>query len=678
MATRSLCEKCQQFPLDILLYGPYDRKLTRRFFRFLHEVWTAENCRLCLFMKTLLAAHYGEQYIISKLGQGYDQELWMYRNALDLTFNEYEATSHATAKIPFCLQVSCYTLEKFRSDPAAIFRRESRKRDDDQTRDWVMPSIFALKQISERPSFDTTNQVSEGIFVEQPGRLVDDRKIEWENVKEWDSACAHHAWSQSESQLASDSEADYRSRLRVIDVDRACVMPCPLNARYVALSYQWGSDQKLKLKKENIAMLETPGFFKSPSGQPAQTIQDAIETVRQLGYKYAWIDALCIVQDDGDNVTMNVDQMDQIYRGAHLTIVAAAGKDAYYGLPGVSSTTPRPEKQLRAVIKGIEIASMLETGQGAINFSRWMTRAWTWVGWDAAVVYELVDSMNNACECVMSQATITLPNTNHLLTSEVVSRPAIPRDWHRHFDDEELTIHYQSTDPAFSHYRYPRPLPRMTVQKNQSMLQSSAVLKVTARTATFILTDQHSLLRDSHTREKAPCREGHHELCYLAILDDQKRTAGTIIVSGDLLPLLADRKHKFLGLSRSTLSRIDDDPSWDPDTKTFRFWSEQLARPPVRETLESQAFVDEASQRPKFDWSRGDDEDDDEVFKKNFIPPNDDFFDNRHFSDQVYWPAMNVLLLSEEKDGVVERMGVGKIHVDAFEPIARYEELLLG
>jgi hypothetical protein len=82
-------------------------------------------------------------------------------------------------------------------------------------------------------------------------------------------------------------------------------------------------------------------------------------------------------QDDVENVVLNVDQMDQIYRGAHLTIVAAAGENAYYGLPGVS-TTPRAEVQLKAVVGDTLVASMLETGQGAIDFSRWSSRAWTW------------------------------------------------------------------------------------------------------------------------------------------------------------------------------------------------------------------------------------------------------------------------------------------------------------
>ncbi|KAF2812161.1 HET-domain-containing protein, partial [Mytilinidion resinicola] len=162
----------------------------------------------------------------------------------------------------------------------------------------------------------------------------------------------------------------------VVDVESACVVPCPPDAPYIALSYQWGTDQKIKLKKESISIMTTPGFFNTADGQPAQTIRDAMTVVQQLGYRFAWIDALCIVQDDVENVIENVDRVDQVYQGAHLTIVAAAGQNAYHGLPGVS--TSRTERQLRVLIKGITISSMLENANRAITFTRWNTRGWTY------------------------------------------------------------------------------------------------------------------------------------------------------------------------------------------------------------------------------------------------------------------------------------------------------------
>ena len=300
--------------------------------------------------------------------------------------------------------------------------------------------------------------------------------------------------------------------------------------------------------------------------------------------------------------------------------------------------------------------------------------SWSWSGWDGDIVYELAFMMNNTCECTISQATITMAGTNTQLTTATSSPPELPPGWHRHFDDEELTIHYTSTDPDLSTYRYPRPL-FPTSQSDNLDPPPSNILLISAQTASFLLTEQHSHMRDNLTREKKPCTEDSHELCYLAILDSQGRTAGTIIVGGDVFPSLVGKIHKFVGIARSTLSRMDDDPSWDDASKTFRHWTAQTQKPGVvTPEVDGQVGVP----KTKFDWSPDSDEDDDEEFEKKFVLPNDDFFDSRYYSERVYWPAINVLLVSEEREGVVERVGVGKIHVDAFEEVARWEEIRLG
>jgi hypothetical protein len=155
-------------------------------------------------------------------------------------------------------------------------------------------------------------------------------------------------------------------------------------------------------------------------------------------------------------------------------------------------------------------------------------------------------------------------------------------------------------------------------------------------------------------------------------------------VDGRLLPQLANKTHRFLAVARSTLVRIDDDPSWDAELKQFQFWTAQSPESRQRDgrkTLapgDGHASGDVRAPGAKFDWSIEEDEDDDEAFERHSRSLNDDFFDARYFSDRVYWPAINVLLLSNEKDGVVERLGVGKIHVDAFEPIASLEKICLG
>lgn len=68
-------------------------------------------------------------------------------------------------------------------------------------------------------------------------------------------------------------------------------------------------------------------------------------------------------------------QMDLIYRNAELTIIAAAGSSAEYGLPGVGY---RP-RSIRQVVKvgNIEIVPTMKHPHAAIQSSTWSKRAWT-------------------------------------------------------------------------------------------------------------------------------------------------------------------------------------------------------------------------------------------------------------------------------------------------------------
>jgi hypothetical protein len=67
------------------------------------------------------------------------------------------------------------------------------------------------------------------------------------------------------------------------------------------------------------------------------TIQDAIEVTLSLGYQYLWVDKYCINQSNPRKLQDQVSMMDKIYATAALTIVATAGTDSSYALPGVST-----------------------------------------------------------------------------------------------------------------------------------------------------------------------------------------------------------------------------------------------------------------------------------------------------------------------------------------------------
>ena len=97
-----------------------------------------------------------------------------------------------------------------------------------------------------------------------------------------------------------------------------------LEGSYLALSYCWGSDQPYVLTTKNVEVL-TIGLDTS---MLPQTILDAIKVTTNLGIKYLWVDALCIMQDSAEeaarhDMNQELAKMDQVYKNAIMTIVAA-------------------------------------------------------------------------------------------------------------------------------------------------------------------------------------------------------------------------------------------------------------------------------------------------------------------------------------------------------------------
>lgn len=100
---------------------------------------------------------------------------------------------------------------------------------------------------------------------------------------------------------------------------------------YLALSYCWGGDQKYKTTKERISS----GNLDLDWTKIPRSIQDALVVTVSLGYKFLWVDSLCIVQDD--EITEKAKQiaiMSKIYTNATLTIMASKAKSSNEGFLG--------------------------------------------------------------------------------------------------------------------------------------------------------------------------------------------------------------------------------------------------------------------------------------------------------------------------------------------------------
>lgn len=102
------------------------------------------------------------------------------------------------------------------------------------------------------------------------------------------------------------------------------------NVQYLILSYCWGKEQpdELKLQKTNEA-----SFHQSiPFGDLPRTVADTVVVTWKLGYRYLWVDRLCIVQDDYEDWKREASRMGEYYTNSDCCIAAEWSDDSHKGL----------------------------------------------------------------------------------------------------------------------------------------------------------------------------------------------------------------------------------------------------------------------------------------------------------------------------------------------------------
>ncbi|PQE26583.1 heterokaryon incompatibility protein [Rutstroemia sp. NJR-2017a BBW] len=128
---------------------------------------------------------------------------------------------------------------------------------------------------------------------------------------------------------------------RIIDVGAESssiprlILSSDMQGRYLALSHCWGiqiypfitTSKTINLRMQEIA-LEDPSLPK--------TFTDAILLTRELGFRYLWIDSLCIIQDSEDDWLHESKLMHEYYGNAVLTIavdMASADTEGFLESP---------------------------------------------------------------------------------------------------------------------------------------------------------------------------------------------------------------------------------------------------------------------------------------------------------------------------------------------------------
>ena len=90
----------------------------------------------------------------------------------------------------------------------------------------------------------------------------------------------------------------------------------------MTLSHCWGEVEPPKTTKATLSASHSS----LPDSQLSKTFQDAIRLTRELGEQFLWIDSLCIVQDDADELDAQIGLMGEIFEGSYCTIAAIDAK----------------------------------------------------------------------------------------------------------------------------------------------------------------------------------------------------------------------------------------------------------------------------------------------------------------------------------------------------------------
>ena len=121
---------------------------------------------------------------------------------------------------------------------------------------------------------------------------------------------------------------------RVLDVglqesDLATLyIPNGQHGQWLTLSHCWGSSHPATTTISNLES-QCTGIMISTL---PQTFQDAIYITRRLGYRFLWIDSLCILQDSAIDWQEESVKMNTIYSNAVLNISADAAADSSEGM----------------------------------------------------------------------------------------------------------------------------------------------------------------------------------------------------------------------------------------------------------------------------------------------------------------------------------------------------------
>ncbi|KAF2268766.1 HET-domain-containing protein, partial [Lojkania enalia] len=93
---------------------------------------------------------------------------------------------------------------------------------------------------------------------------------------------------------------------------------------YLTLSHCWGKSHIICLLKANHEQL----LRSIKQEHLPQLFKDAVSVTQRLGYRYLWIDSLCIIQDSPEDWESEASRMGSVYENSVCTIAAVSAPDS--------------------------------------------------------------------------------------------------------------------------------------------------------------------------------------------------------------------------------------------------------------------------------------------------------------------------------------------------------------
>lgn len=201
----------------------------------------------------------------------------------------------------------------------------------------------------------------------------------------------HMACRESQIGLREALGEEWPKRMLRIDRRRSQVKLVPFEpsmiSKYMALSYCWGCQEgHLRATSETLPQLREGVNINSLP----KTLKDAVQVAINLGSELIWIDSVCIMQDDPQDLSKEAGKMSSVYAQAFLTIIAKSSSACYEGFLSQKRQESTHLTNVRIGDQSTEIRARVvhdwghhRGGRHAMesHYSRWVDpvdkRAWT-------------------------------------------------------------------------------------------------------------------------------------------------------------------------------------------------------------------------------------------------------------------------------------------------------------